>query len=44
MTRRQVPAAGASGPDGLIHDLGIRGLMAGSLEQIVRHVRAAARQ
>jgi chromate reductase, NAD(P)H dehydrogenase (quinone) len=32
----------AVGPDGLIGDVGIRGLLAGSVEQIVRHVRARA--
>ncbi len=35
-------ARDAVGPDGLIHDPGIRELMARSVEEIARHVRAAA--
>ncbi len=35
-------ARDAVGPDGLIHDPGIRELMTRSVEQIARHVRAAA--
>jgi chromate reductase, NAD(P)H dehydrogenase (quinone) len=35
-------ARDAVGPDGLIRDPGIRGLMARSVEEIARHVRAAA--
>lgn len=34
-------ARDAVGPDGLVHDPGIRELMARSVEQIARHVRAA---